>query len=452
MAIDPICGMTVDEATALSAERDGETFYFCCDHCRQKFLAGGEPGSVDHGARAADEHDSLIQLAAPAAKPRPRGRYYCPMCEGVESDKPGDCPKCGMALESAGPAASQGKTIYTCPMHPEVEQDHPGSCPICGMDLEPKTLQPEAEDDSELRNMTRRFWVAAILTIPVLLLAMLPDLYVPVDVWLGATLHSWLQLILATPVVLWAGWPFFVRGGRSVITRNLNMFTLIALGTGAAYLYSLVAVLLPGIIPEDFKHGDRVDVYFEAAAVIITLVLLGQVLELRARRRTGSAIRELLSLAPPTARIVREGEEREVPLGEVQTGDVLRVRPGEKIPVDGRLADGKSAVDESMITGEPLPVEKRKGDPLIGGTVNQTGSFLMEAEKVGEDTVLSQIVNMVADAQRSRAPIQRLADTVAGYFVPAVVAIAVLTFLAWATLQPEQPALAYALVNAVAVL
>lgn len=321
------------------------------------------------------------------------------------------------------------------------------------MDLEPKTFQPDAEeDDSELRSMTRRFWVALVLTIPVLLLAMLPMVRVPVDTWLGATLHSWLQLILSTPIVLWAGWPFFVRGWRSIVNRSLNMFTLIAIGTGAAYLYSFVAVLFPGIIPEAFKHHGQVEVYFEAAAVIITLVLLGQVLELRARRRTGSAIRELLSLAPPTARIVRDGSEREVDLDQVQQGDILRVRPGEKIPVDGKLTEGKSTVDESMITGEPLPVEKRKDDPVIGGTVNQTGSFLMVAEKVGEETVLSQIVNMVADAQRSRAPIQKVADTVAGYFVPAVVVIAVLTFLVWAIAQPEQPALAYALVNAVAVL
>ncbi|MFZ5833612.1 MAG: copper-transporting P-type ATPase [Planctomycetota bacterium] len=379
--------------------------------------------------------------------------YICPMCAGVESDRPGDCPKCGMALQPARPTARERKPLYTCPMHPEIEQDHPGQCPICGMDLEPKSFQADAgEDDSELRNMTRRFWVALTLTIPVLLLAMLPMMGVPVNAWLGASLHSWLQLLLSTPVVLWAGWPFFVRGWRSVLTWNLNMFTLIALGTGAAYAYSLVAVLFPGIIPEQFKHHGKAEVYFEAAAVIITLVLLGQVLELRARRRTGSAIRELLALAPPIARVVQGGTEREVPLEQVQAGDTLRVRPGEKIPVDGKLTDGKSTVDESMITGEPLPVEKQRDDAVIGGTVNQTGSFLMVAEKVGEDTVLSQIVTMVADAQRSRAPIQRVADTAASYFVPAVVVIAVVTFLVWAIVQPEQPALAYALVNAVAVL
>ncbi len=449
--------MTVDEQTALSAERDDQTYYFCCEHCRRKFLAQSDPTTATPHAHAhhehhghhgqQDRHEPTLQIQRKAAK------YICPMCEGVESDRPGACPKCGMALEPARPAASRRQVIYTCPMHPEIEQDHPGQCPICGMDLEPKTFQPEAEeDDSELRNMTRRFWVALALTIPVILLAMLPMLQVPVDRWLGARLHSWLQLVLSTPVVLWAGWPFFVRGWRSFVTWNLNMFTLIAIGTGAAYLYSLVAVLFPAVIPEDFKHHGQAEVYFEAAAVIITLVLLGQVLELRARRRTGSAIRELLSLAPPTARVVRDGVEREVPLEHVRQGDILRVRPGEKVPVDGRLTEGKSTLDESMLTGEPMPVEKRADDPVIGGTVNQTGSFLMTAEKVGEDTVLAQIVNMVANAQRSRAPIQKVADKVAGYFVPAVVVIAILAFLVWAVVQPEQPALAYALVNAVAVL
>jgi Cu+-exporting ATPase len=300
--------------------------------------------------------------------------------------------------------------------------------------------------------MTRRFWIAAALTLPVFLLSMLPMLGVPVDRRLGPTVHSWLQLVLATPVVLWAGWPFFERGFRSLVTGHLNMFTLIAIGTGAAYLYSLVAVLFPAVIPHQFSHDGGVPVYFEAAAVIITLVLLGQLLELRARHRTGAAIRELLSLAPPVARVVREGEEREVPLDEVHQGDVLRVRPGEKIPVDGRLTEGGSSIEESMITGEPMPVEKRAGDAVIGGTLNQTGSFLMVADKVGKDTVLSRIIGMVADAQRSRAPIQKVADAVAGYFVPAVLAIAVITFLVWAIAAPEQPPLAWALVNAVAVL
>jgi P-type Cu+ transporter len=402
MATDPICGMTVDEQTARSAVRDGVTYYFCAEGCRRKFMGDG-------------------LVPAPSAPQQP--------------------------------APGRAGAIYTCPMHPEIEQIGPGDCPKCGMDLEPKTLQLDAgNDDPELRGMTRRFWIAAALTLPVFLVSMLPMMGVPVDRWLGPTAHSWLQLVLATPVVLWAGWPFFERGFRSLATGHLNMFTLIAIGTGAAYLYSVVAVLFPAVIPHQFRHDGGVPVYFEAAAVIITLVLLGQLLELRARHRTGAAIRELLSLAPPVARVVRQGEEREVPLDEVRQGDVLRVRPGEKIPVDGRLTDGGSAVEESMITGEPMPVEKRVGDAVIGGTLNQTGSFLMVADKVGKDTVLSRIIGMVADAQRSRAPIQKVADAVAGYFVPAVLAIAVITFLVWAIAAPVQPPLAWAFVNAVAVL
>ncbi|MBL8853699.1 MAG: heavy metal translocating P-type ATPase [Planctomycetaceae bacterium] len=447
MAIDPICGMTVDEATARSAERDGQNFYFCSEHCRHKFLHS------DSKATTNVTRDHLSHGQEATSEGQTSGRYTCPMHADVQSNKPASCPKCGMPLEPFRPAAQKQKHLYTCPMHPQIEQVGPGQCPICGMALEPKTVQPNAEeDDSELRSMTLRFWVSATLTLPVLSVSMLPMIGVPVDRWLGSTVFLWLQLLLCTPVVLWGGWPFFERGWQSVVTRNLNMFTLIAIGTGAAYLYSLLAVLFPSLIPTAFQHQGTVHVYFEAAAVIVTLVLLGQVLELRARRRTGAAIRELLSLTPPTARIVRDGHEREVPLEEVQQGDTIRVRPGEKIPVDGKLTDGKSTVDEAMITGEPMPVEKQKDDPVIGGTVNQTGSFLMLAEKVGGDTVLSRIVNMVADAQRSRAPIQKVADTVAGYFVPAVLVSAVITFLAWAILQPEQPALAYAFVNAVAVL
>jgi len=409
MATDPICGMTVDEKTARSAVRDGVTFFFCSEGCLRKFT--GDP--------------------VPAATP----------------------PCCGSHRPAAKAPAGRADAIYTCPMHPEVEQVGPGACPKCGMDLEPKTLQLDAgEDDPELRSMTRRFWSAAALTLPVFLMSMLPMLGVPVDRWLGPTIGPWLQLALATPVVLWAGWPFFERGFRSIVTGHLNMFTLIAIGTGAAYLYSLVAVLFPAVIPHQFRHNGGVPMYFEAAAVIITLVLLGQLLELRARQRTGAAIRELLSLAPPVARVVRDGEEREVPLDEVHQADVLRVRPGEKIPVDGRLTEGGSSVEESMITGEPMPVEKRVGDAVIGGTLNQTGSFLMVADKVGKDTVLSRIIGMVADAQRSRAPIQKVADAVAGYFVPAVLAISVITFLVWAIAAPEQPPLAWAFVNAVAVL
>ena len=444
MVIDPICGMKVEEANARHAERNGQTFYFCSEHCRQKFLSA----HVEHDTHEHSHHHP----GSEPAKPKGGAKFYCPMCEGVESDKPGNCPKCGMALEPARPAAPRRKTIYTCPMHPEIERDSPGTCPKCGMELERKTGEAGTDEDSELGSMTRRFWVSLALTVPVLLLAMLPMVGVPVDRWLGATLHSWLQLGLTTPVVLWGGWPFFEHGWKSVATWNLNMFTLIAIGTGAAYLYSLLAVLFPTPTPESFRHHGNAELYFEAAAVIITLVLLGQVLELRARRRTGAAIRELLSLAPPTARIVRDGQEKEVPLEDVHHGDTLRVRPGEKIPVDGKLTDGKSTIDESMITGEPMPVGKQKDDTVIGGTVNQTGSFLMVAEKVGQDTVLSQIVNMVSEAQRSRAPVQKVADDVARYFVPAVVVIAIVTFLAWAIVQPEQPALAWALVNAVAVL
>ena len=405
MAKDPICGMTVDEKTARSAVRDGVTYYFCADCCRSKFMGKGH-------------------VSAPPAPSATRN-----------------------------PTPGRADVIYTCPMHPEVEQVGPGSCPMCGMDLEPKTLQPDAgEDDHELRSMVRRFWVAAALTLPVFLISMLPMLGVPVNRWLGQTVEPWVQLLLATPVVIWGGWPFFKRGFKSIVTGHLNMFTLIAIGTGAAYLYSVVAVLFPAIIPHQFKHGGVVPIYFEAAAVIITLVLLGQLLELRARSRTGAAIRELLTLAPPVARVVRDGEEREVPLDEVHRGDVLRVRPGEKIPVDGQLSEGESSVEESMITGEAMPVDKRVGDSVIGGTLNQTGSFLMVADKVGSDTVLSRIIGMVGEAQRSRAPIQKVADAVAGYFVPAVLAIAVITFLVWAIAAPEQPPLAWAFVNAVAVL
>ncbi len=448
MAIDPVCQMQVDESTDLTVDQNGETFYFCSEHCRQKFLE-----LPSQAASGEEKHDCCHHSDPAAPAKSSSAAYICPMCPGVESDQPGECPQCGMALEPARPTASHKSVIYTCPMHPEIEQDTPGSCPKCGMELEPKTVSADSEEDeTELRTMTRRFWVALGLSVPVFLLAMLPMLGVPVDELLGATPHIWLQLILSTPVVFWAGWPFFVRGWRSIVTWNLNMFTLIGIGTGAAYAFSLFAVLFPGWIPEDLKTNGHVEVYFEAAAVIVTLVLLGQVLELRARRRTGSAIRELLSLAPPTARIVRDGEETAVPLDEVHQGDILRVRPGDKIAVDGKLTEGKSSVDESMITGEPLPVEKQPGDTVIGGTVNQTGSFLMEAEKVGEETVLSQIVNMVADAQRSRAPIQRVADVVAGYFVPAVVVIAIITFLVWALLRPKEPALAWALVNSVAVL
>ena len=345
-----------------------------------------------------------------------------------------------------------GKVIYTCPMHPEVQQDHPGNCPKCGMTLELKTTSAIEEDNHELTDMTRRLWIGAALALPVFLLAMahlIPAL--GHENWIMGDASRWIQFILATPVVLWAGWPFFQRGWHSIVTRHLNMFTLIAIGVGTAYLFSVVVMIVPGAFPTSFAPDGKVGIYFEAAAVIVLLVLLGQVLEMRARSKTGSAIRALLNLAPKTARVVQDGAERDVPLESVQAGAKLRVRPGEKIPVDGVLLDGKTSVDESMISGEPIPVEKNAGDKVTGGTLNTTGSFLMQAEHVGSETVLARIVKMVADAQRSRAPIQALADKVSGWFVPAVLACAVLTFIVWALVGP-QPRFAHAIVNAVAVL
>ena len=378
----------------------------------------------------------------PRAAHPPAKEWFCPMCPGAESDKPGACPKCGMALER-NPAFKRG-TIYTCPMHPEVRQDRPGACPKCGMALEPLGAEPE-EDDAELRDMTRRFWIGLAFSAPVLALAMGAH-FPPLDA-VPMRLSAWIQFALATPVVWWAGAPFFVRGARSILTWNLNMFTLIALGTGAAYFFSVAALLAPGFLP----HGVEMPMYFESAAVIIVLVLLGQVLELRARAGTGAAIRALLGLAPKTAHRVANGKEEDVPLDLVRTGDVLRVKPGEKIPVDGALVEGRSAVDESMLTGEPEPVAKEPGAKVFAGTLNGTGSFLLRAGKVGPETLLAQIVQMVSEAQRSRAPIQRLADTVSRGFVPSVVVVAAATFLVWLFAGPP-PAFAHALVNAVAVL
>ncbi len=381
-------------------------------------------------------------------------KYICPMCPGVESDVPDTCPKCGMALESAAPLPKR-QVQYTCPMHPEIVQDQPGACPKCGMALEPMTVSA-AEKNPELIDMTRRFWAGAGLVVPILILAMggyLPVLGPLLERLVSHEVSMWMELLLATPVVLWAGWPFFQRGWRSVATWNLNMFTLIAIGVGAAYAYSVAAILAPGVFPDAIRDASgRIGVYFETAAVIVVLVLLGQVLELRARERTGGALRALLDLAPQTAHRLREnGEEDEIPLDQVHKGDRLRVRPGDKLPVDGELLEGRSAVDESMVSGESMPAEKTAGDKVIGGTVNGTGSFVMRAERVGAETMLAQIVQMVAAAQRSRAPIQRLADTVAGYFVPTVVTTAVLAFGAWALWGPP-PALAHALVAAVTVL
>ncbi len=343
--------------------------------------------------------------------------------------------------------------IYTCPMHPEIQQDHPGQCPKCGMTLEPKTIGAgDEEEQSEIRSLSRKFWIALVLAIPVLIIAMshaIPGLHI--DSIIPRQIGKWIEFALTTPVVLWAGDFFFTRAWRSIANRSLNMFTLIAVGVGAAYFYSAIAVIAPGIFPESFRRNGEVALYFEAATVITTLVLLGQLLEAKARSRTGQAIRALLGLAAKTAHRVRNGQEQEIPVDEIQKGDVLRVRPGEKVPIDGVITEGKSNIDESMITGEPMPVSKGAGEKVIGATVNQTGSFLLRTERIGSETLLAQIVQMVAEAQRSRAPIQKLADTVSGYFVPAVMAIAVLTFIIWSIFGPA-PAMAYALVNAVSVL
>ncbi len=380
--------------------------------------------------------------------------YTCPMHPEVRQQGPGGCATCGMALEPATPTAPAVRTEYTCPMHPQIVRDAPGTCPICGMALEPRTVTMEEEANPELVAMTRRFWISVALTAPLLFLAM-AEMIVggPVLRGLSGRALTWIQLALATPVVLWGGWPFFQRAWASLVNRSPNMFTLIAIGVGAAYDYSVVATLFPDIFPPSFRpHNGEAAVYFEAAAIITTLVLLGQVLELRARSQTSSAIRALLGLAPKTARLLREdGSEADVPLEHVQPGARLRVRPGEKIPVDGVVLEGASAVDESMVTGESIPVEKTPSSRVIGGTVNGTGSLVMQAERVGSETLLAQIVRMVSEAQRSRAPIQRLADVVSSYFVPAVVVVAVSTAIIWGLVGPE-PRLAHALVNAVAVL
>ena len=455
---DPVCGMAVDPATAKQHRAHaGQTYYFCCQHCAEKFDAAPEKflqaparssGIVTLGAKPVSASASVEHHPEAPAKTD----YVCPMCPEVREIEPGACPRCGMALEPEAPVIAK-RVEYTCPMHPEIVRPGPGSCPICGMALEPRTVSIETEENPELRDMTRRLWISLALTLPLLGIAMadmLPGM--PVQHALPAGWLPWIELLLATPVVLWGGWPFFQRGWSSIVNRSTNMFTLIALGTGAAYAYSVAATLAPGIFPASFREMDGMPpVYFEAAAAITTLVLLGQVLELRARSRTGAAIRALLDLTPKTARILRDGSEQDIPLEQVQPGDRLRVRPGEKIPVDGMVLEGRSAVDESMITGESMPVEKEPGSRVIGATVNGTGSFVMRAERVGSETLLAQIVQLVSKAQRSRAPIQRLADRVSAWFVPAVIAISIVTFIAWAVLGPE-PHLAHALVNAVAVL
>ncbi len=439
MARDPVCGMEVPENAPLQHVFEGVTYRFCSEHCLHKFR---------------DQPKQFLKQEAAAEAIGETTQYTCPMHPEIVQDHPGSCPKCGMTLEPFIAATPVSNVEYTCPMHPEIVQDHPGTCPKCGMALEPRTVTAMVEEDAELRDMRLRFWISAALTLPVFFSAMsaefLPDSLTAVA---NARSRQWFELLLATPVVLWGGWPFFARGWRSILTGNLNMFTLIALGIGVAWSYSLVAALAPGIFPLSvFNHMGVVPVYFEAAAVITTLVLLGQVLELRARSQTNAAIKLLLGLAPKTARIVRDdGSEIDIPLTQVKLGDRLRIRPGEKVPVDGAVVDGHSHVDESMMTGEPLPVEKTAGARIIGATVNGTGSLLMIAEKVGSETLLAQIVRMVAEAQRSRAPIQKLADVVSGYFVPAVVIIAVITFFVWGYWGPE-PRLAHAVINAVAVL
>ena len=431
--------MSVDlDTTPFTLQHGGQTYGFCCAHCLETFTA-------DH------EYYLRPQTTAPVT-PVPTGAtYICPMDPEVRASEPGACPKCGMALEPelAAPVPS---VEYVCPMHPKVVRLEPGPCSLCGMALEARTVEAEEKPNPELVDMTRRFWVGVLLGAPVFLLAMGEMVF-------GASAQSlisrgtgtWLQLIFATPVVLWAGWPFYERAWISIRHLSPNMFTLIALGVGSAYLYSAAATVMPEVFPDGFRTAGGVEPYFDTAVVITVLVLLGQVLEVRARSRTGAAIRALLGLAPKTARIVHDDHEMEVPLAHVKVGDLVRIRPGEKIPVDGTVVTGQSSVDESMVTGEPIPVEKGPGTTVIGSTINGTGSLTFRAERVGSETLLAQIVRMVNEAQRSRAPIQRLADRMAEFFVPSVVAVSVVTFIAWSIWGPE-PRLALALVSAVAVL
>jgi Cu+-exporting ATPase len=442
---DPVCGMKVDPSqAAASIEHHGATVYFCSESCAAKFRAALK--------KYTQAKPDAVPLH-PAAKTKPQGGYTCPMHPEIKQPGPGSCPKCGMALEPASVNSPKKGTEFTCPMHPEIVRDATGSCPICGMALEPRQVTAE-ETNPELADMTRRLWISVALAVPMLALmvsAFLPSM--PMQHLFSARVWAWIEFALATPVVLWCGLPFFVRGWQSVVHRSLNMFTLISLGTGSAYLYSVFATVVPQIFPASFRGvGGQIDVYFEPAAVIVALVLLGQVLELRARSQTSGAIRALLGLAPKTAkRLDDQGGEADVPLDQVQASDRLRVRPGEKIPVDGIVLEGHSSVDESMISGESIPVEKDKDAKVTAGTVNGTGGFIMRAERIGAGTLLAQIVKMVSEAQRSRAPIQRLADRVSSYFVPAVIVAAIVTFAVWFFVGP-QPRFAHALVNAVAVL
>jgi Cu+-exporting ATPase len=437
--LDPVCGMTIEEADAVGThQHDGVTYYFCHSSCLERFR---------------NDPQQFLEAATVAPAPSPAGAtFMCPMDPEVRSSQPGACPKCGMALEAdlSNPAALT-RTEYTCPMHPEIVRDAPGACPICGMALEPRVVSLLDAPNPELVDMTRRLRIAAVLTAPVFIVTMAGMFGGTGLLMAYGSIVNWMGLVLATPTVFWAGWPFFERAWASVVNRSPNMFTLIGLGVGAAYGYSAAGTIAPGIIPDAFRMHGVVDTYFDTAAVITVLVLLGQVLELRARSRTGTALRELLGLAPKIARLVRDGTDIDVPLSAVAVGDVCRVRPGEKVPVDGVVVEGRSAVDEAMVTGEPTPIGKEPGSRVTGGTINTTGSLLIRADRVGGDALLAQIVRMVGEAQRSRAPIQRLADRIAGYFVPAVVLVALLAFVAWSVWGPE-PRLAHALVSAVAVL
>ena len=461
---DPVCGMAINpESAAAKHEYNGRTYSFCGAHCLAKFRENPEKYDLQENRQGAHTDGTVVHALhteehagseQPIRSDLGKAAYVCPMDSEVRQSKPGACPKCGMALEPAAPCVTLSKTEYVCPMHPEIVRPEPGSCPICGMALEPRTVSLADVPNPELVDMTRRLWISAALSLPLFILAMsdmLPGQ--PLMHLISPRPLNWVQFIIATPVVLWGGWPFFERGWRSIINRNLNMFTLIAVGVGASYLYSVVATLFPGIFPQSFYgHSGTVAVYFEAAAIITTLVVLGQVLELRARSHTSSAIRALLGLSPKTARIIHgDGREEDIPIDRVQSDDRLRVRPGERVPVDGVVLDGATSIDESMVTGEPIPVEKSPGSKLIAGTVNGTGSIVMQAQRVGGETLLAQIVRMVSEAQRTRAPIQRLVDIVSGYFVLAVLIVAVGTFAVWALFAPE-PRIAYAIVNAVSVL
>jgi len=468
-AKDPVCGMSVDPATAKhKAEHAGTTYYFCCAGCRTKFEANPQhflekAAAADAAAKATDPVCGMkVDRAAAKHKFEQAGETYYFCSAGCRAKFEADPAKYlakaqaphghpAPAAKAKEPEAPPG-AIYTCPMHPEIRQVGPGNCPICGMALEPETVTADTGPNPELVDMTRRFWIGTALALPVLVLEMGGHLF-NLHTMLGQQLSNWLQFLFATPVVIWAGWPLLVRGWQSLETRNLNMFTLIAMGTGVAWVYSFIATAIPGVFPPAFRgHDGAVAVYFEAAAVITVLVLLGQVLELKARERTSGAIRALLDLAPKTARRAKpDGTDEEIGLDEVHVGDKLRVRPGDKVAVDGTVIDGKSAVDESMVTGESLPVAKAPGERVIGGTINQTGSFVMKAERVGRETMLAQIVQMVADAQRSRAPVQRLADKVSGWFVPAVIVVAIAAFVVWSLVGPE-PRFVYGLIAAVAVL